>query len=357
MEQFGERIRYLRKQNNLTQEKLADFLGVTYQSVSKWECGTTMPDISMIVPLAKIFNVSIDELFGINSIENDKRKNYFDTEYFQFWKKDHEKDIEISRQAVAEYPLEYRYHYWLACNEWYIGYSDKYAGTEIEKKLISDSIYHYKTVIENCNDDELRNRAIIGIVQSYRSLNNYEEAKRYAEQYPNKSETCKDDVLILCLQGKELEFLYKKRIKNALLRLCSALSQLWYYEDLNYCEDALNAEELIIKSLIDDENYQHFHIILSMIYKEKAKSATKKHDYDGAVKALENAKKHAVLFDKMNSDKIERYTCSILNGYTEDHRTDRKDDDWSMTDSVNSYVEQSIFDSIRNRDDFKKIFN
>ena len=357
MDHIGEKIRVLRKRKHLTQENLADFLGITYQSVSKWECGTTMPDISMIVPLARILNVSTDELFGMNSDENNKQKKYFDTEYFQFWKKDHEKDIDISRQAVTEYPSEYRYHYWLACNEWYVGYSDKYEGTEIEKELISDSIDHYKIVIENCENGELRNRALIGIVQAYKSLNKYEEAKWYAEQYPSESETCKDDVLMLCLQGKELELLYKKRIKKALLKLCSAMSQLWYYEDFNCSKDALNAEELIIKSLIDDENYQHFHINLSMIYEEKAKTAMKKYDYDGAVKALETAKKYAVLFDKMNCEKIERYTCFILNGYTEDHRTDRTDNDWNMTDSVKSYSEQSIFDAIRKRDDFKAIFS
>ena len=59
----------------------------------------------------------------------------------------------------------------------------------------------------------------------------------------------------------------------------------------------------------------------------------------------------------MNSKGIEKYTCSILNGYTEDHRKDRKDDDWNMTDSVKAYAEQNIFDAIRKRDDFKAIFS
>ena len=41
MNNIGQRIRKLRKKNDLTQEKLADLLGVTYQSVSKWECGVS----------------------------------------------------------------------------------------------------------------------------------------------------------------------------------------------------------------------------------------------------------------------------------------------------------------------------
>ena len=62
---MGRIIKYLRKKNGFTQEELAEILGVTYQAVSKWENDTGMPDISQIVPLASIFKVSTDTLFGI----------------------------------------------------------------------------------------------------------------------------------------------------------------------------------------------------------------------------------------------------------------------------------------------------
>ena len=57
-------ISYYRKQMNLTQEALAQKLGVTNQSVSKWESAQCYPDISLIPQLAEIFGVSIDEIFG-----------------------------------------------------------------------------------------------------------------------------------------------------------------------------------------------------------------------------------------------------------------------------------------------------
>lgn len=57
-------ISYYRKQMNLTQEALAQKLGVTNQSVSKWESAQCYPDISLIPQLAEIFEISIDELFG-----------------------------------------------------------------------------------------------------------------------------------------------------------------------------------------------------------------------------------------------------------------------------------------------------
>ena len=57
-------ICFYRKKKGLTQEQLAQKLGVTNQSVSKWESAQCCPDISLIPKLARIFDISIDELFG-----------------------------------------------------------------------------------------------------------------------------------------------------------------------------------------------------------------------------------------------------------------------------------------------------
>ena len=64
-ETMGQIIRRLRKERNLTQEELAEQLGVTFQAVSKWENDTGMPDISQVIPIARVFGVSTDVLFGI----------------------------------------------------------------------------------------------------------------------------------------------------------------------------------------------------------------------------------------------------------------------------------------------------
>lgn len=63
---MGQIIKKLRKGRGFTQEELAERLGVTYQAISKWENDSGLPDISQIVPLATIFNVSTDFLFGID---------------------------------------------------------------------------------------------------------------------------------------------------------------------------------------------------------------------------------------------------------------------------------------------------
>jgi len=62
---IGDKIALLRKQNNMTQEELANKLSVTPQAVSKWENGITSPDISLLGSIAQLFHITTDELLGI----------------------------------------------------------------------------------------------------------------------------------------------------------------------------------------------------------------------------------------------------------------------------------------------------
>ena len=62
--EFGKKLFELRKQKNLSQEQLAEKMGVARQTISKWELGETSPDLKQAKELSKIFNVSLDELVG-----------------------------------------------------------------------------------------------------------------------------------------------------------------------------------------------------------------------------------------------------------------------------------------------------
>ena len=70
---FSENIKQLRKERDLTQEALADFLGVSFQAVSKWERSESYPDIELLPAIAAFFSVSTDDLLGVDKtkIENE----------------------------------------------------------------------------------------------------------------------------------------------------------------------------------------------------------------------------------------------------------------------------------------------
>ena len=61
---LAENIRKYRKEKNMSQDELAEKLGVSRQSISLWENGQTQPTIENIIALAKIFNVSTDAILG-----------------------------------------------------------------------------------------------------------------------------------------------------------------------------------------------------------------------------------------------------------------------------------------------------
>jgi len=63
---IGKNIKYLRQHKNVTQEHLAEHLGISYQAVSKWETETNTPDIALLPLIAQFFKVSMDTLFSTN---------------------------------------------------------------------------------------------------------------------------------------------------------------------------------------------------------------------------------------------------------------------------------------------------
>lgn len=67
---IGEKIAVLRKEKNISQTELAEYLFLSQQTVSQWEVGNVAPEITLLPKIATFFGVSIDELFGMTSIEH-----------------------------------------------------------------------------------------------------------------------------------------------------------------------------------------------------------------------------------------------------------------------------------------------
>ena len=63
-----EKVRSLRQQKNITQEALANHLGITPQSVGKWERGEGFPDITLLPKIAFYFDVTVDELLCVDQV-------------------------------------------------------------------------------------------------------------------------------------------------------------------------------------------------------------------------------------------------------------------------------------------------
>ena len=101
---MGEKIKALRKGKNISQEVLAQVLGVSFQAVSKWETGTCMPDVAMIPAIAGFFEVSTDELFDFNLLEQEKKVMDIVGQAADLRDKEPAKAEQILRQGLKQFP-------------------------------------------------------------------------------------------------------------------------------------------------------------------------------------------------------------------------------------------------------------
>ena len=104
MIKLGEKIKALRKQKNISQEILAGYLGVSFQAVSKWENGSTMPDVTMIPAIASFFGVSTDELFDFNLFEMEKQVDDICHEAYKYRFSDAARSEQILREGLQRFP-------------------------------------------------------------------------------------------------------------------------------------------------------------------------------------------------------------------------------------------------------------
>ena len=102
---IGEFIKKLRKDNHLTQKEFAELFGVTYQAVSKWENGNSTPDISLLSPLARALDTSLDVLLSFQKELSDNDISDIKGELTTiFLTKGYDNGISKSKEYLKEYP-------------------------------------------------------------------------------------------------------------------------------------------------------------------------------------------------------------------------------------------------------------
>lgn len=291
MNHIGEKIKELRIKNNMTQEKLAERLGVSFQTVSKWETKTTSPDLSLIVPLARLFKTTTDELFFYSESSDALRQKELDEEYCKtFTSGDLDKRHMISEQAVKEFPSDMR---WLGRLAWTQALCSFKYGDEAEYiRQQEEAIKKFATVIENTDDEAVRADSICGITQylSFRGRN--EEAEEYAKLYPDWYMN-KDEVLLNCLTGERRTVHYQNMLGRALHNLLELLGSNTAF--------ACDAAEKIIEAMIPDGRYLYCHLFLAKIYRSRAVFGMEASDRGKAAEMLKLSFYHAHKFDEFMS--------------------------------------------------------
>lgn len=102
---IGEKIIQLRKEKKMTQEQLADLLGVSAPAVSKWETDSSYPDITMLCPLARALGTNVDTLLAYEETLSDEKQGQYMTELIGIIREGKEKEAEERvEQLLHSYP-------------------------------------------------------------------------------------------------------------------------------------------------------------------------------------------------------------------------------------------------------------
>ncbi len=345
MKSIGERIKEYRLKNNMTQEQLASYLYVTFQTVSKWETGVSSPDLSLIVPITKIFHITADELLGVNDVEDDKRyeelkkayDNTFKTENFAERQK-------ICELAVGEYPGDMN---WLINLAWVVSnrsfeYDDNDRFVAEQEKAIK----LFDAVIKNCKNDVIRGNAILGITQLLGWRGRKDEARRYVEMIPERMMITREAVLENVLEGDELILFKQKRIMSHIEGV------IW---DLSLAKDVRT--ELIrnvISIMLPDGNYLRFNHDLYYAV-EKEVNYILKHEPDASadklLPLLTEMKAYAEAYDKIVFKKpgVYKYTAPWFDRIEEDTREWIGNEGTPMSEEYRKYLKNPKLDNIRDK--------
>lgn len=314
---IGKRIKELRKRKGMTQEQLAAGLNISFQSVSKWETGLTMPDLTMIPGLTRLLDVTADDLLGLSGKAADERQEFFDKHYADSVQRPYDaEDLSLARQAVAEYPGSSRYLYWLASSEFFDAFENRMnkGGPNTFRNGMEQSLQHALAVWDTADEEKLRIGALSLIIQALVFLDRRAEAKEYAQLYPRGLTVSKEDMLILCAEGDEELTLQQEQLKASTLELLQKLLNFWRSKDLhdNSVQAALSAADSLIHAVIPDGRFLEFHNVLYHISAARAVLA----GFDGKTpemfRALRTAKEHAAAFGALFGSGEHRYTSPLF---------------------------------------------
>lgn len=196
---IGENIRKYRRDMGLSQEVLAERLGVSFQAVSKWERNETYPDVTLLPAIANFFHISVDELLGTREIREAEeikaivaKCRELDTHY-----KGAEL-IETIEAGLKSFPNNFE------LLSWYV-----YA---IQNKDPKKCVETGKYILDNCTDQGVRNWVQSNICYGYFKSGNREKAIECAKELPSYYDT-REDALRHFLSGDEL----KEHIQDAII--------------------------------------------------------------------------------------------------------------------------------------------
>lgn len=174
--QIGENLKKLRDEKGITQEQLSDVLGVSCQSVSRWELNVCYPDLELLPVIANYFDITLDDLLGMAYLRSEERRREIFTRALELERRENwQEAIAVLREAVRTYP------------------NDDGILTELALVLTKtgsrqnqmEAITLSEKVLERCTGEKLRSTARANLCFLYKATGQTEKAVALGRALPH----------------------------------------------------------------------------------------------------------------------------------------------------------------------------
>ena len=354
---FSENIKRLRKERDLTQEALADFLGVSFQAVSKWERGESYPDIEMLPEIAVHFGVSVDELLGVNRAQNEQEILSIIEEYDNLT--DSATKHEIIMNAKEKYPNDFRIQLRYMAD---LAFQNN--GRDFKEQLPKIKAI-YTNIQNNCRIDSIRICSKRYLAAYYSTLSEYEnsgitfdDCKRIIDEMPYMRDGQEFLRSYLFPHGTDEQKDYSmEAVDETIGLLCAGLAHLFGVTDEENDADILiaarKAEIEMLNLFYDESNYGSAWRNIIYAYGYIGYLYVKKGEYEKGLQYLRKEAELARQFDSL--DRITVLHSMFFEGKEFDKHT--LGITFVATSSVKTLLEEKypLPDEFKDTPEFKEI--
>lgn len=352
---FSDIIKKLRLQRKLTQEQLADVFCVSPQAVSRWECGTTTPDISILPVIANYFGITMEELLGVEQSRQKKMRDDYLARFDEAIQHGHVNDcIEIARAGVKNFPMDYALLNKLMYALFVAG--DKDGNIPDWKENIEKYKYEIielgEKILQGCTDDSIRIEAKSRLGFHYCEIGQPDKGREIFESLPSILST-REYNRIHALSGRERLKHIGDQTAFYTYHLVWNIGRFAMYADLTGEEKlvCMDRMEGIVRMVYEEDALDGWYFLLTKLYLEgKVPIYLAMGKEDEALELLERSAAYLKTFADM-PDHIKRQ--SFLLQYTEyDKYGDTTDGRPAPQMVAEDILSKECFDPIRSNPRF-----